>query len=359
MIKIRNRLLNAHGRDNFIKLYNEINEFSLKKPNNITINKLISISQFSKEKRLLLSSNYLYNQMPIRLAKRIKDLELFPFETNNTINNVRKWYINSFIDFRSYDKTNFSNESFLKLVETIYNRHNLTFIYMAKGISDLRKVNKLNNIDVNEVLNRFYLSRIGIRLLLNHYIYLNHEHRDDYCGVICLQTNPKKILEDAFDEAIRVASFSNKLIPKYEIRGHDLYFPYIPEHLYYIFVEIIKNSIVAINKTHYKGIIKCDIYHDNNLIIIKIHDNGIGIKKDDLSKLYNYGYTTSPINFDDKFEQDFTKEAILTGLGYGLPISKLFIEYFGGWIEIFSEYNKGTDIYLYIKKNVNLDDQII
>ena len=96
--------------------------------------------------------------------------------------------------------------------------------------------------------------------------------------------------------------------------------------------------------------------HDDNLIIIKITDNGIGIRKEDLDKLFRYNYTTTSINLDEHFEADFSVEAPLSGFAYGLSISKLYLEYFGGRIELFSEYNQQTTVYIYLRKNCNLDE---
>ena len=262
MLKTRNILFNKpNERNNFIKLYNDINEFSLKKQNKITINKLLNISKFPKEKRLSLSANYLYNEMPIRLARRIKDLEVLPFDSKNSIAEVRNWYNESFMDFRNYDKNDLdNNESFLKMIETIYNRHSSTFIYMARGIHDFRKTNKLDGINVTALLNRFYSSRIGIRMLLSHYICLNHDPKDNYFGVICLQTNPKKILSDAIEDASYVAMRNGSNVPKFEINSDDnIFFSYVPDHLYYIFVEILKNAIVATNKVNREELVKCFI----------------------------------------------------------------------------------------------------
>jgi pyruvate dehydrogenase kinase 2/3/4 len=359
MFRLKNKLYTKYS---FFELYNEINRLSSKKQNSITINKLLDISRLPKEKTLSVSANYLYNELPIRLAKRIKDLELLPFdEPKNDIVHVRKWYIESFIDFSSYSKNDVDdNALFLQLVKTVYDRHSSTFIYMAKAIYNFKKSNKLCIDNVDELLNRFYSSRIGIRTLLSHYIYLNQEDKNNYFGVICLKTDIKKILEQAVQDAIYVAMRNNHETPECSISDNvdeNLQFAYIPEHLYYILFEIIKNSISAVNRTENRiKTIKCEIYNDDHLVTIKVSDNGIGIKKDDLGKVFQYGYSTSRLDLSDHFENDFSKEMPLSGLGWGLSISRLYAEYFGGRIELFSEYGHGTTVYIHFKRNGNFDE---
>ena len=44
----------------------------------------------------------------------------------------------------------------------------------------------------------------------------------------------------------------------------------------------------------------------------------------------------------------FEKQNPLSGLGYGLPISRIILQTFNGDIKIFSKQNIGTDTYLFI-----------
>lgn len=344
------------------KIYNEIYEYSQKNQSSITINHLLTLSSFKKEDRINLSAKYLYNEIPIRLARRIKDLEQLPFGLSKTngINEVRKWYIQSFLDFREYEPTEINNSKlFLNMVNKVYERHGSTIVTMAKGIHEIRKMNQLKMDNVHQLLDRFYSSRIGIRTLLGHFIELFNES-PNYFGIICLKTDPKKILEDAIEDASYVAKRNNATIPNIKIKSNQhILFPYIPNHLYYVLFEIIKNAICATNKNLSKTPeINCEINDDKNLIVIKISDNGIGIKKENMNKVWEYSYSTTKINLDEHFESDFSKDAPLSGIGFGIPMSKLYCEYFGGRMEIFSEYGQGTDVYVYLHKKGNFDEPL-
>ncbi len=56
-------------------------------------------------------------------------------------------------------------------------------------------------------------------------------------------------------------------------------------------------------------------------------DEGGGIPRSGLPKIWDYLYTTYPENFS-KFatedSQDFSRQTPLAGLGYGLPLSRLY-----------------------------------
>ena len=97
-----------------------------------------------------------------------------------------------------------------------------------------------------------------------------------------------------------------------------------PDRLRQIFINFIKNSIDAIKE---KGTIIFRVEKDEENYIIKIIDDGIGIKKEELEFVFNPFFTTKP-----------------DGSGLGLALSKRIIEAHGGKIKIFSQYKKGTTI---------------
>ena len=61
-------------------------------------------------------------------------------------------------------------------------------------------------------------------------------------------------------------------------------------------------------------------------------DEGGGIPRSGLPKIWDYLYTTYPENFskfDTEESQDFSRQTPLAGLGYGLPLSRLYARYVG------------------------------
>ena len=95
--------------------------------------------------------------------------------------------------------------------------------------------------------------------------------------------------------------------------------------------QIITNICGNAVKFTKKGHVKLSVTTDDGNLKITIEDTGIGIRKEDLPKLYQ------------AFEQlDKSKNRETVGTGLGLPICKSLIKMMGGDIEAESEYGQGT-----------------
>lgn len=92
-------------------------------------------------------------------------------------------------------------------------------------------------------------------------------------------------------------------------------------------------------------------------ITIRIRDRGGGIPPEVLPNIWSYSFTTfSDIdahgsengNIDglNTISASSGQSGSIAGLGYGLPLSRAYAEYFGGSIAIQSLWGWGTDVYL-------------
>lgn len=103
-----------------------------------------------------------------------------------------------------------------------------------------------------------------------------------------------------------------------------------------LFNNLINNAI-KYNKNNGKIIIKGE-ENDNN-IIIKIKDTGIGINENDL-----------PHIFDEFYRTVDAKSRRLSGTGLGLSIVKKMIELYNGTIEVESKVNEYTEFTIILPK---------
>ncbi|HPS54515.1 MAG TPA: ATP-binding protein [Sedimentisphaerales bacterium] len=100
-----------------------------------------------------------------------------------------------------------------------------------------------------------------------------------------------------------------------------------------VLINLIGN---AIKFTHEKGQVSVNVRHNKQELIISVSDNGMGIPKDALLKVFDQFYR---VNRPGKEIQ---------GTGLGLSIVKRIVMMHGGRIEVESELNKGTTFRIFL-----------
>lgn len=99
-------------------------------------------------------------------------------------------------------------------------------------------------------------------------------------------------------------------------------------------VKFTREGAVTLRINYYKTDEGMDLY-------ISVRDTGIGIKKEDMDKLF------------DSFQQvDTKRNRRVEGSGLGLAISKQMIEVMGGQLMVESEYGKGSEFHFMIPQKV-------
>jgi len=115
---------------------------------------------------------------------------------------------------------------------------------------------------------------------------------------------------------------SIKLI--YDVKDDEIFINGDYNRLKQVLINIIKNSIEALEGIENSKIsVDYNIY--NNNLIISIMDNGVGMNDEIKSKIFDAFYTTKKC-----------------GTGLGVSLSKEIIEGHNGQIEYISSENKGT-----------------
>jgi two-component system, OmpR family, phosphate regulon sensor histidine kinase PhoR len=100
------------------------------------------------------------------------------------------------------------------------------------------------------------------------------------------------------------------------------------ERLKQVIINLIDN---AIKYTNDEGEIKIGIKKDENNVFISVSDNGVGIPKDDLPRIFERFYRV-----------DKTRSRDMGGSGLGLSIVKHILELHKSTIKVESEEGKGT-----------------
>lgn len=102
---------------------------------------------------------------------------------------VRDWYVESFKDLREFPPIKDINDEkkFTDLLRHIYHRHRHVVPVMAMGVAELKRelqegVGLLELPEIHQFLDGFYLSRIGIRILIGQHIALHEPEQENYIG---------------------------------------------------------------------------------------------------------------------------------------------------------------------------------
>lgn len=76
---------------------------------------------------------------------------------------------------------------------------------------------------------------------------------------------------------------------------------------------------------------------------MQISDEGGGIARSGLPKIFTYLYSTARIPVEENYGSTVGNEGFtMAGYGCGLPISRLYARYFGGDLQIISMEGYGT-----------------
>jgi pyruvate dehydrogenase kinase 2/3/4 len=152
---------------------------------------------------------------------------------------------------------------FHSVMEQIFHRHGHTLITMAKASHELRRMlgqdthTFAEQLEVQNGLDKFYLSRIGIRTLSGHYLALKNDFKSGLdpnrpiVGMIHQAASPYEIAKNAISDATYMCTRTHGDAPLVTIHGRlDLAFPTIPEYVHYILFELLKNSMRATVEYH-------------------------------------------------------------------------------------------------------------
>jgi Mitochondrial branched-chain alpha-ketoacid dehydrogenase kinase len=189
-------------------------------------------------------ASFLRRELPVRMARRVADLESVPvLRDMSSVLQVKDAYIQSCMDIMNYTRdidSPTTEEEFSRLIEAIYERHGSVLVQMARGAYEFRQAIRRDKgatdieleEETHEFLDRFYLCRIGIRVLIGQYLALRQPPVSNYIGIICSHTSPYEIVKRAIDDAAFMCTRKYGDAPEVIITGRlDLTFPYVPTHL--------------------------------------------------------------------------------------------------------------------------------
>jgi len=337
----------------------------------VTLKQLFEFGSYPTNEKLLVAARFLHSELPVRLSHRVRELESLPYGLSAmpSVGLVRDMYIESVLQLIElpHPESSEDEDHFTSVIENIKERHNNVVPIMAKGIQELKQSVGPDavNPEIQAFLDRFYLSRIGLRMLIGQHTALHQNSRPGYVGLICEKCSPTEVARDAMANARNLCLLHYAVAPEIRLFGNaDLSFTYIPSHLHHMLFELLKNSMRATVEFHGRDTvtlpaIRIVMAEGEEDVTIKISDEGGGISRNGVLRIWTYLYTTAhppALEPNSPYQSDF--QAPLAGLGYGLPISRLYARYFGGDLQVISMEGYGTDAYLHLKRLGNAEEAL-
>eukprot|EP00092_Neocalanus_flemingeri_P013144 GFUD01014163.1.p1 GENE.GFUD01014163.1~~GFUD01014163.1.p1 ORF type:complete len:452 (+),score=85.58 GFUD01014163.1:244-1599(+) len=316
------------------------------------------------------SYTHLVQEALVRLSHMISEMRQFPKELaeQEEYKRVLSEYLITYTKLLNFENKEANAKNISEAVELLIERkarHKETVPSMASacmamkykyGVS-LDEEDCALTKSVQYCLDRLYISRISLNMLTNQHLMVHGYKKPikHQVGVIDPRTNLEEIVRHAYSNARFMCEKCYINAPKLELKTHNLTDPehsvlvvHVPSHIYHMSFEVMKNAMQATVNNNWGKLdelppIKVLICQSDNDITIKISDLGGGVDRASSDKMFKYLYSTSP-------KVSLTKESVpLSGLGYGLPLARLYARYFQGDIKAASYENHGTDIYIYLR----------
>ncbi|KAH9951978.1 26S proteasome subunit P45 [Amylocystis lapponica] len=372
-----------------------IEEHAKQPPRPLTLGKLLSFAQPPTPESVLASVEYVFSEIPRRLAMRVHSLEALPFIVgmNPFIARTLQMYRNSFEFLTMYPpvRTLEENAKFTSQLEAFVESHANDIPTMAKGFQECARY--MSPEQITSFLDGVITNRIAQRLIAEQHIALSRalqEQRHDpvHLGVVHMCCSPRDMIHmcGAFVHDLCEATLG--MSPEIHIDGAvDATFAYVPVHLEYILTEILKNAFRASVERHQKSRASHSSLPPVVVTIspppqtasgahgarpaflsMRIRDEGGGVSPANMARIFSYSFTTAGRGaeaHDDAVDggpyaaqhvgggaamdgsmggsgglfTDMTGRGVqmamgtIAGLGYGLPMSRLYARYFGGSLD--------------------------
>jgi len=299
-------------------------------------------------------------ELPKRFAHRIRQIEEWPgWQDVPELERLHELYFCSFRELSLADPGAGGLGPFTEAVQRHRRRMQRVLPMLMEAMHELQEDGcGLSHTAVNSWLDRFLLARIGTEMLSTQFLATTSPSSHGIAYRACC---PARIVERA---AMRVRSLCAQEFPwlkdedvKIDVESvrHDpdgpghTHITYVPQYLFYIVVELLKNSARATvitaedsRRPFERRPITVSVCANDKSLVIRVEDRAGGIPAKSLDKVWSYLYTTAQAR-SDSWEHQGTP---LAGFGVGLPLSRLYARYLGGNLRLLSMPGQGTLAYV-------------
>ncbi|KAK9240117.1 branched-chain alpha-ketoacid dehydrogenase [Lipomyces kononenkoae] len=371
-------------------------EFSARSSRPVSLRQLAFFGMKLTNEKIIQSANFVRQELPTRMAHRIHDMQSLPYSIvqNNHISNVYELYYHSFNTIRRFPviKTIEDNSRFCDLLRELLAQHTAVIPQLVMGViecADLVDSKRMDNF-----MDSMLRSRISRRVLTEQHIALTEEFLKDpnfkpteQVGQVFFQCSAADIVRQCDTLARSLTQSIHRDIPLPELLFEgdvETKFAYVATHLRYMVGEILRNTFEA-SSERYKATgdplspVLVTINDAPQHVTFRFSDRAGGIPQEIVPYLWSFVKGPRSMIRHHNFKQVPELEAIveeleaslalamgqrkrissLTSLttrsptlrlGMGLPMSKIYAEFWGGRIAVKSIEGFGCDVFLHISK---------
>lgn len=380
-------------------------------PRPINLSKLLSFGRPLTNESVLDSVSYALAEIPRRLATRVRSLEALPFivGTNPFIAKTLNAFRDSFQTLATYPPVTATEENvkFTELLANLVQKHANDIPTLAKGFQECSRY--MSPTQISNFLDGAIRSRISVRLIAEQHITLTQALNDPDCdrrsvGVVNMHCSPKRMIHMCGSFVAELCEATLGASPSISIDGDvDATFAYVPVHLEYILTEVLKNSFRATVEHHARQphsslkplppviITLSPLTRSANSIdqgtffSFRVRDQGGGVSASNMARIFSYAFTTAgratEAGEDESGGGPYAAQHVggiaavgggessgeanlfgeiagkglqtglgtIAGLGYGLPMSRLYARYFGGSLQLLSLEGWGSDVFVKLR----------
>uniref|UniRef100_A0A7S4R496 Protein-serine/threonine kinase n=1 Tax=Alexandrium monilatum TaxID=311494 RepID=A0A7S4R496_9DINO len=305
-------------------LAEQIAHYAAMRPNPLSLGKVLEMMT------PWLMARFIYKELPIRYAERIRSIEALPgWDTVPDLAEVRRRHVRTFEDIIMSGK--FPNRSslgdpdllvdFNQVVRSAAVRQTDVQLLTARAMHTLHRQNPdtFSVGFIDKWLDDFLLNWIGTEMLLAHYL-------------ACVHGQPTGIVDPRCDvaEVCRDVAFTMQRLCQ-DLRGR------VPP------VQVLSRSALEEDDLKLqKRPITVLVCADERRVAIRISDLARGIPFDVGAHVWSYMYSTA--------RKQGESATPIAGYGVGLPLSRLYARYLGGSLDLISWPGYGTDVHLFLPR---------
>lgn len=337
----------------------------------VSLRQILAFSADAPLPARVVAAEFLRSECAGRFHRRLADLQRLPFglASQPGVKELARRFESSRDRFLALPPVTGADEvaALGDAVEASLREHGDTTVLIGAGVGELGRAARaeleiIEQAMLQHEVDQFHVKLLSVRLLMAH-------HHALACGaqggIFDHECKVSDVAQEAAAQAARVMGAHFKTLPRVEVEAdaHEGTLRHVPDLVRFVFAEVIKNAMMATVRHHPQAAagggelppirVMCTMSADGRAGA-QVSDHGGGFSRHEAVQVWNYLYSGSdplPGIADDSTVDCFLSrvyERPACGTGDGLPLARLFAQYFGGDLRIHAMEGYGADAFVWL-----------